>query len=41
MGYCSKDFKNVKEALGRAVKIADVVFVFGSLYMYKEGVDNI
>ncbi|MBE7051548.1 MAG: hypothetical protein E7395_03115 [Ruminococcaceae bacterium] len=36
LGFCTKAFNNVKEAVAEAQKDADAVFVFGSLYMYKE-----
>ena len=40
MGYRASSFKNVKEALREARKNAKVIFVFGSLYMYKELFDK-
>lgn len=36
LGFCASEFPDVRTAVTEAKKIAGTVFVFGSLYMYKE-----
>ena len=35
-GFNAKSFLNISEAVAEAEKDADIIFAFGSLYMYKE-----